>query len=252
MPSYVDGSNGVITTGNVSATGNVAGNYILGNGALLTGIVSSNVDLGNISQNVIPSANVAYSLGNATNQWKDLWISNNTIYLNSVPISLNSGNDLLVNNVPVVVSSNTAPPQTANIATTADFIGGNLVISNATPGGGITFADGTIQTTAANASNYGDANVSSYLAGGTDTAGISTTGNVTADYFIGDGSLLTGLPAGYSNADVQTYLASNANVVITTTGNITTTANISGAYILGNGSQLTGLPANYGNANVEA
>jgi hypothetical protein len=75
-------------------------------------------------------------------------------------------------------------------------------------------------------------------------------GNVTGNYFIGNGSQLTGLPATYANANVQSYLASNANVVITTTGNISTTANISGAYILGNGSQLTGLPAGYSNADV--
>jgi cytoskeletal protein CcmA (bactofilin family) len=234
----------------VSATGNITGNYILGNGSQLTGIVTSNVDLGNISQNVIPSSNVTYSLGNSTNQWLDLWVSNSTIYLNSVPISLSATNDLLVNNVPVVLSSNSAPPQTANIATTANIIAGNVVVSNATVGAGVVFADGTVQYTAAGSSNYGDSNVSAYLSSGVNTDGIDTTGNVTANYFIGDGSLLTGLPAGYSNADVATYLASNSNVTITTTGNVTTTANISGAYILGNGSQLTGLPASYGNANV--
>ena len=106
----------------VSTTGNITGNYIFGNGSQLTGIAGGNVNLGNISQNVIPASNVTYSLGNATNQWKDLYVSNTTIYLNNIPISLNSNNDLLVNNVPVVVSSNTAPPQTANIATTANII----------------------------------------------------------------------------------------------------------------------------------
>jgi hypothetical protein len=54
----------------------------------------------------------------------------------------------------------------------------------------------------------------------------------------------------YTNANVSSYLGSNANVNISTVGNITTTANISGAYILGNGSQLTGLPAGYSNADV--
>jgi len=68
-------------------------------------------------------------------------------------------------------------------------------------------------------------------------------GNVTADYFVGNGSQLTGLPASYSNSNVTTLLSNLGSNVISGTGNITTTANISGAYILGNGSVLTSLPA---------
>ena len=34
-----------------------------------------------VSGNILPSANVTYSLGNVTNQWKDLYVSNNTIYI---------------------------------------------------------------------------------------------------------------------------------------------------------------------------
>ena len=81
---------------------------------------------------------------------------------------------------------------------------------------------------------------------------VSATGNISGSYLFGNGSQITGLPAGYSNADVATYLASNSNVTITSTGNVTTTANISGNYILGNGSQLTGLPAGYANSNAVA
>lgn len=80
--------------------------------------------------NIVPNSSNTYSLGNATNQWKDLYVSNNTIYINSVPVTLGAGNVLTVD--------------------------GNAVLSN-------------------------DSNTS-----------ITTTGNITADYFIGDGSQLTG------------------------------------------------------------
>jgi len=78
----------------------------------------------------------------------------------------------------------------------------------------------------------------------------STTGNVTANYFIGNGSQLTGIVSSYGNANVAAYLPVNsANIQANF---ITAFGNISGSYILGNGSQLTGLPANYGNAQVAA
>jgi hypothetical protein len=77
------------------------------------------------------------------------------------------------------------------------------------------------------------------------TTAISATGNITGNYFVGNGSLLTGIAGSYGNSDVSNYLASGTN-----TANIITTGNVSGNYILGNGSQLTGLPATYGNADV--
>ena len=218
MPSYVDGSNGIVTTGNISATGNITGNYFIGNGSQLTGIAAGNVDLGNINQDVIPSANVTYSLGNATNQWKDLWISNNTIYINSLPLStVEVGNVATIefNGNPIVVSSNTAPPQTANIATTAAVVA-NEVVANS-----FSYANGAPFT------GYTDADVSTYLASGNNTAGYSTTGNVTANFFIGDGSQLTNLPAGdYSNANVEAYLPTSPTIIAINSNVANTNANV--------------------------
>lgn len=56
---------------------------------------------------------------------------------------------------------------------------------------------------------------------------LSVTGNVTADYFIGNGSQLTGISSGASN----TIFNGNSNVAIATpNGNITITANTSQPY----------------------
>jgi hypothetical protein len=101
----------IIDTGNISATGNISGNYILGNVAFATGIPQSygnaNVYalLDGSAANIIPLVNVSYSLGNATNQWKDLWVSNSTIYMNSVPVALTAGNVLTVNGNAVVTTT---------------------------------------------------------------------------------------------------------------------------------------------------
>ena len=79
---------------------------------------------------------------------------------------------------------------------------------------------------------------------GVNVGNVWATGNVTAAYFFGNGSQLTGLPDTYSNANV-------ANFLPTYTGNVGTGA----GYIFGNGAFLTGIQASniiggYSNANV--
>jgi hypothetical protein len=86
----------------------------------------------------------------------------------------------------------------------------------------------------------------------TTNIGLSATGNITAPYFIGNGSQLTGITSSYGNSNVTTLLSSLGSNTINGTGNITTTANISGGFILGNVAFATGIPATYGNANVAA
>lgn len=73
---------------------------------------------------------------------------------------------------------------------------------------------------------------------------ITSVGNVTAQYFIGNGSQLTGLPVGYSNANVATLLASFGSNSISTTGNVTA------GYFIGNGSLLSNLTISAGSAIV--
>jgi hypothetical protein len=73
---------------------------------------------------------------------------------------------------------------------------------------------------------------------------LGATGNVTAAYYFGNGSQLTGLPETYSNANVAAYLASNSNVVITTTGNITTAANVVTNTVIGPANSNTTITTN--------
>jgi hypothetical protein len=88
--------------------------------------------------------------------------------------------------------------------------------------------------------------------GALGTTSVSATGNISAQFFVGNGSLLTGLTNNYSNANVAAYLPTYTGNLISLQGNITTTGNVQGSYIIGNGSLLTGiaasLPAQPGNA----
>lgn len=70
---------------------------------------------------------------------------------------------------------------------------------------------------------------------------VVSNGNITAAYFIGDGSQISNLPAGnYSNTNVASYLP-------------TYSGNVNAAYYFGDGSQLTGITAtaNLGNLFVD-
>ena len=126
----VTGGN-VLTAGQVSATGNVSGNYILGNGALLTGISggggnagsitngTSNVNIatanGNITMavggaqkleiaptvitvtgNLLPEANVTYNLGSPTRQWRDVYVGPGSLYINNQKVLEDNSGTIIV------------------------------------------------------------------------------------------------------------------------------------------------------------
>jgi hypothetical protein len=189
---------------------------------------------------LLPQANLGGNLGSEQYQWQDLWVSNNTIYINSVPLSLTAGNVLTVNGEAVLSNdSDTAISTTGNI--TADYFIGN----------------GSQLTGIVAVSSYGNANVVANLAA-LGSNPISTTGNVTASYFIGNGSLLTSLPAPVVTQDItsngamslMTYDGVIKYVSYATVepasgnlnaGNISAIGNIAGNYFIGNGSQLTGI-----------
>jgi hypothetical protein len=170
-------------------------------GGILVGSGGGNGNYGNanvvallnsgLGGNIIPTVDSLYSLGNSTNQWKDLYVSNATIYLDNVPLTANS-TTVFYDGVPLLSADGTA-----DITTTGNITGGNVVI--ATIGGGITFADGTTQTTAAQP--YTDSDVADFLESGTlagnivTSGNIETTANVTAGFFIGDGSGLSNVSA---------------------------------------------------------
>jgi hypothetical protein len=217
------------TVGNIAATGNVTASYFLGNGSQLTGL---------------PDA-----YGN----------SNVALYLPTYTGNLSANNITTTD----TISAN------GNITTSGYFVGdffgnitGNFVVpgantqvifntnGNADAAAGLTFnPTGNILTVLGPVSATGNITGGNVRTGGL----VSATGNITGSYIIGNGSQLTGLPAGYANSDVAAYLSSGTvSSNILTTNAISATGNITGSYIIGNGSQLTGLPAGYANSDVAA
>jgi hypothetical protein len=118
-----------------------------------------------------------------------------------------------------------------NNATTLNFTGNGVSVSNlGTSGANIVILGG---------SNYSNSNVSAFLAAfGSNT--VLTTGNITAGYFIGNGSQLTGLPASYGNANVVANLAALGTNPVSTTGNVTAGNVLTSAEVIASGVIQTG------------
>jgi len=91
------------------------------------------------------------------------------------------------------------------------------IISNGNSNVKITDISGNVSTAIAGTSNVVVvATTGQYVQGV-----VSAIGNITGSYIIGNGSQLTGLPAGYTNSNAISLLANFGSNTISTTGNIT-------------------------------
>ena len=92
-----------------------------------------------------------------------------------------------------------------------------------------------------NNSNTAVTTTGNITAGNVLTGGVvSATGNISANYFLGNGSQLTGLPATYGNANVVANLAALSSNPISTTGNVTAGNILTGGLISATGNITAG------------
>ena len=85
--AQVNAANLAIVSANLGMKGyvdSVASQSIYGNGNVKSYLTE-------FDGNIVPSANVTYSLGSDTNRWKDLYLSGNTIFLGDTTISTSGG-----------------------------------------------------------------------------------------------------------------------------------------------------------------
>jgi hypothetical protein len=136
---------GTVTTGNVEATGNI-----------------------------VPTANITYDLGTTSARWKDLWLSNSTIYIGEATIGA-VGNTLTINGSNVLTGN-----AGSAFSTTGNVTGGNIF-----------------------------------------TAGrVSATGDITGNFFLGNGSQLTGLQSFVGATGLQGATGVTGNIGATGTQGI--------------------------------
>jgi hypothetical protein len=122
-------------------------NYAAANAGFTFDSVSGNFAVpgnGTFSGKLLPNANITYDLGSPTQRWKDLYLSNNTIYLGNSTISAIAGNITLSNadgatlevtgnaNVTTIVNgnSNISVNANGNVTTSVAGVANVLVVSN--------------------------------------------------------------------------------------------------------------------------
>jgi predicted amino acid-binding ACT domain protein len=193
--------------------------------------------------NLIPSANVAYSLGSLTNQWKDLYLSGSTIYLGNTTIKSSNGG-ITVTPAPLILFNK--PIDTTNV------VPGNVQI------GGLANGAGTMSATLTFLA--GDATYHTLsLAYGTDyviNPWYGALGNLqillTSTYLSSQGWLGSGTVY-ITETSATSATLSNVGVttgnIATPTGNLAITGNVS---ITGNitSPTITALSASIVAANV--
>ena len=237
---------GIVTaSGNISAVGNIAGNFILGNGSQLTGIVAtSSYGNANVVANIAAlGSNPVSTTGNVSAS--NLNVTGNIVDSGALSIITGSnGNIALAPNGTGIVTASGNISAVGNIAGNY-FVGngsqltGVVAVSNV--GSASKLSNGTTEFNipAANGNVVGNiggvTNVYTFA-----STGMSVAGNVTANYILGNGSQLTGITANYGNANVANYLESGDVFII------------DAGFFIGDGGSLTNLPITYGNSNVVA
>lgn len=236
---------------NLSATGNVSGTYILGNGSQLTGILTtvSNVTNGT-SGLYIPAlnGNVIVNVGGATLAT----VSSSVGLAITGNVNATTGMSAAGNIVGGNITTSGIASATGNITSAGNVAGGNLLA------GGLLSVAGSV-TAGAGASITGAMSASGNVTGGNVLTGgfVSAAGNVTGGNVRTTG-VVSATGAIYGNAlsidttinagtDITASGALSAGTTISAAGTITSgleisaSGNITGSFFLGNGRALTGI-----------
>jgi hypothetical protein len=277
----------ILTSGRISAVGNITGNYFIGNGSLLTGVFATNVNANTLVGDTL-SSNVLYSslkvvddllyldvVGNITTTGQFIGSGAGLTNIPGANITGTVANAAYATVAGTVVSS--SQPNITSVGTlislsssgniTANnFIGDGTQITGVTAARvsanvltGNTLSSNVLNSSLVSVGNLNGLSVIGNTSGGNFLAQgqVSAVGNITANYFIGNGSQLTGILA--SNIGVLPTLSVTGNIntgnllangLISSVGNIQTVGNITGNYFVGNGSLLTGITVAAGTAIV--
>ena len=177
------------TLTSLSVTGNITGNYILGNGSQLTGLPATYSNTNATSLLAAFGSNTISTTGNVSGNY---FIGNGS-QLTGLPTTYTN------TNATVAATSLLAAFGSNTISTTGNATFGNI-------------------TDTGSASVTGNISAGNVVTGGL----VSAAGNITGNYILGNGSQLTGIvTSSYSNTNAASLLAAFGSNTISTTGNAT-------------------------------
>jgi hypothetical protein len=226
---------GVYVGGLISSSGNITGNYILGNGSQLTGIDATSIQSGTSNVRVVSSGgNVATGVGGTANVVVVATTGQFVTGLISASGNITGGNILGGANVNATTHTGATVSVTGAITgaaltgtsltvSTGNITAGNLLLTGAI----VDSAQLDIQTSAANANVVVTPNGTGNL---NVTTGVSITGNITAGNVYG--TLRTAAQPAITSVGTLSSLAVTANIDggnLRTTGLISATGAITGS-----------------------
>ena len=203
-----------------------------GNASITTSPTSDTIT---IEGNLVPSANVTYNLGSSSMWWKDGYFAGNTIYLGGLQMKA-SGNTFVV--------------YTADGVTQANIDAGSIdvsAISSGTSSIGLAAPNGNAYITVGGSADR----LIVSTAGANIQGTLGVTGNITGNYILGNGSLLTGIDAtsiqsGTSNVkvvssggDVTVGVGGTSNVAVFSTSGVNVTGNVTAGGITLSGNTIS-------------
>jgi len=248
-------SGGNITTGGlISATGNITGSYIFGNGSQLTGIDATSIQNGTSSMTVIASGgNIRANIGGATVE---------TIASDGVRVTgiVSATGNVTGGGITLSGNSIISTGATLTIDPSTSGIEGNVVIAgNLSVQGNVTYIDSTTITTnekdivlANNVNTQSAVNGAGILLGNnsvvtwtynntanawTANVGVSATGNITGGNLSGTnvtGTLTTAAQTNITSVGTLSSLSVTGNIDggnLRTAGVVSATGNITGGNI---------------------
>ena len=257
--------NKVPQTGNaqvtiLTATGNVTGNYFIGNGRALTGVIAS-------ASNTIVSGNSSVFISSVTGNIKGVLNGNVVLeigpYLGVVPLLSFDGVVYAANSfyTNAGVSANTIVTANGNIT------GGNIISNSVIQGTSLSLSGNVTSnlnlslnsTIGGNLTVIGNISGDNEFSGNVTAQNITAVGNITSTggYFVGDGGFLSNVTAVSNVAVTQIANGTSSFAVASSGGNISATvggtANVlllktTGANVTG----YIGVTGNVDGANVNS